>query len=426
GRDETGGGRRTHNNAAKAHLKIATLNMKGWGPQDTGRPSEKWMRINQIMRDKKIAILAVQETHLDEMRARTLADLFDKHMSIEYSSDPENETAARGVAFVINKRIIKKPPLAARTLIPGRAMIIDIAWSDSRNLRILNVYAPNASRENATLWKTMEEMDLGRIDIMLGDFNVVEDPLDRLPARADPADATEALQSLTRKLRLADGWRRTHDGQLAFTYQHTNGTTQSRLDRIYAARMIRKDADNWGLEEAGIQTDHKVAYVEIADREAPFVGKGRWTMPLHLLKDETMQQKMLELANRLITDMDAISERTEAVNPQLIYKAFKDDLVKAARERAKVKVPQMQRRIEKLRIDRDKILVEIKDRRKQNRTESLEEDVKALERRAAILQERITKLEEKRFETARKRVADKHKLSAETMTKAWIRPNYTP
>ncbi|KAI0653752.1 Endonuclease/exonuclease/phosphatase, partial [Cubamyces menziesii] len=408
---------------AKMHLKVATLNIKGWGQQDARGVSEKWLRVNQMMREKRIAILAVQEAHLSDERIKVLNDIFGKYMVVVHSADPENGTGAKGVAFVISKRIIKKPEFKTREVIPGRVLMLDIAWTTQRRLRIVNVYAPNAPAENAAMWKSLEDTRLGRVDIMLGDLNVVEDSLDRLPLRTDAAEAVEALQSLERKWRLSDGWRLTHANQRAFTYQHTNGTTQSRLDRIYATRAVRKDADNWEIEEPGIETDHRLAFVEIADRDAPYVGKGRWIMPLHLLRDEEMILSMKELAKKMTEEIGALTERTPDHNPQTIYKSFKRELMLVARRRAKAKVPRMQRGLERLRSDRDELLTRIPQAGQEVHGGRCAEE---LQRDAAVLQDRITRLEQKHFETARKGVAMKCKVNSETLTKEWIRANYTP
>ncbi|KAJ8455816.1 hypothetical protein ONZ51_g12320 [Trametes cubensis] len=373
------------------------------------------------MREKKIAILAVQEAHLNDERVAAINNLFDRKMVVMHSEDPENGTGARGVAFAINKRIIKTPEYTIKEVIPGRALLLDIAWTAKRRLRLLNVYAPNPPRENAQMWKDLEATGPRRVDMLLGDLNMVEDSLDRLPARDDPMETVEALQSLKREWRVSDGWRRTHANQTAFTYQHTNGTTQSRLDRIYATRSVRKDADNWDLEEPGVETDHKLAYVEIADRTAPFLGKGRWVMPQHLLRDEEMKDTMKRLAKEMVDAICAIPERTKDRNPQTVYNAFKKNLMKEARKRAKVKIPKIQKRLTKLREDRDDILARLRTQDGQDAEEEAN-----LQRRAAILQDRITRLEQKRFETSRKALATKCKVRSETLTKEWIRANYTP
>ncbi len=69
---------------------------------------------------------------------------------------------------------------------------------------------------------------------MAGDFNMVEDSLDRLPAHSDQENTTDALDNLKQLLGLEDGWRNTFPQKIAFTYLQSNGSkSQSRIDRIY-------------------------------------------------------------------------------------------------------------------------------------------------------------------------------------------------
>ncbi|KAI0664063.1 Endonuclease/exonuclease/phosphatase [Cubamyces menziesii] len=421
------GGQARRKRNAQVHIKVATLNMKGWGAANSSRPSEKWMRINQIIKEKKIAILALQETHLNQARKDTIDQIFGQYMEVVYSAEAKRETRARGVAFVINKRIFKKLEYETRTLVEGSAMLLDIVWSGTNRLKLANVYAPNDPAGNAALWDALRGQRVGRIDLLLGDFNMVEDALDRYPAREDKPETMDALKELTAKWRVRDGWRDAHAGEIAFTYQHTNGTSQSRLDRIYASRFVRRSASNWSHKESGTQTDHKLAYVEIADRQEPHVGKGRWAMPVHLLRDEEMRKTMLDLATEFLSELEEQVGRTDERNPQTAYRTFKDGLTRHARERAKKKIPKMQKRLEALRKDRDALLDGLARQCSTNRdTPRDERREETTARNAAVLQDRITKLEEKRFEATRRRTAARCKLNNETMTREWIRANYTP
>jgi hypothetical protein len=63
----------------RAVLKIATLNIRGGGSAAT---QNKWRHMNQIMREKRIAILAIQETHLSEARVNLLNSQFNRRLKI--------------------------------------------------------------------------------------------------------------------------------------------------------------------------------------------------------------------------------------------------------------------------------------------------------------------------------------------------------
>jgi exonuclease III len=107
-------------------------------------------------------------------------------------------------------------------LIPGRAHLIHTPWHGDLLLTILNIYAPNNHTDNETFWKELKHKftteNIPRPDIMMGDFNLVEDAIDRLPAHQDHAGATQALYELRSMLRLEDGWRKYKGNEKAYSY----------------------------------------------------------------------------------------------------------------------------------------------------------------------------------------------------------------
>ena len=72
-------------------------------------------------------------------------------------------------------------------------------------------------------------------------------------------------------------------------------------------------------------------------------------MPQHLLNDPEMIKTMKALGAELVANIERIGERTVDRNPQVVYGVFKRKLGAAARERAKSKVPKIQRRLDALR-----------------------------------------------------------------------------
>ncbi|KAI9056569.1 DNase I-like protein, partial [Trametes sanguinea] len=420
-RDGSGRPRAGPPKRSKASLKIACLNIRGFASGDDESRLEKWMRLNQLMRDEKIAILTIQETHLSAERLERVRHIFEPYLDIWNSSDPERETRARGIAFIVNKRIVKDARCECEELIAGRAMILTVKWTADRDLRILGVYGPNVGGDNANFWKDIGEMNTGRVDLLLGDFNVTEDGIDRMPSRHDTEAAVDALSALKLRLRLIDGWRHENPDTKRYTYLQQHSGSQSRIDRIYVRRAMRHDANDWQITESGIATDHKMASVSVTDYQAPFMGKGRWSMPLHLLTDEEIRKGMRRLGSKLIEDLAAIRERSETCNAQLVYTAFKSDLVNMVRERAKRKVPKMKARLDKLRAGLEATL-------NKQPPEGCDESVwsKDLTNEAAIVQDKIDKLTKVIFERRRDAVAANCRVHGETICKQWIRTVKTP
>ncbi|OJT09202.1 LINE-1 retrotransposable element ORF2 protein [Trametes pubescens] len=394
--------------------------MRGYGQAHGNEAHARWMLINQLVRDERIGILALQETHLDDARAAELTELFGRHVQIYHSPFEANPTGACGVAFVVNKRFVDAEMCALTVVQPGRAIVLDFPWVEGTVLRMLNVYAPNVMSENAKFWEDLATPQTGKIDVMLGDFNMVEDGIDRLPARVETERVTGALNELLQRHRLEDGWRVRNPCTKAYTYMQAATGAQSRIDRIYLPRALQREAEDWAHKESGIATDHKLAMTSLANHAAPFMGKGRWSLPTHLLSDDEMKKTMRRLGAKLIAGLEAATTRTSEKNPQTLYQDFKEALTRAARERAKARIPRLQKRLARLRVDLDTTLNPHVD------APVFPEGAETKQRHAALLQQRIDALEQKLFTGRRRMVASKHWVQSETMSKYWTRPNVAP
>ncbi len=174
-------------------------------------------------------------------------------------------------------------------------------------------------------------------DFMLGDTNIVEDMTDRLPCHKDNTNATQALAELKNHLQLKDGWREINPTTTAFTFMQLSTGSQSRIDRIYIANELASSCRNWGIKATHIPTDHKMVTVELIDLKAPYIGRGRWTMPLYLLKNKKLMKEVRDLGLELESQIGKLefNERTETKNAQILYKEFKDQITQKIRNSAR-------------------------------------------------------------------------------------------
>ena len=406
---------RIKNLRTKSRIKIACLNMRGFGRHAQDGASDKWLAINQILRDNKIAVLALQESHLTEERITELNAIFAATIKVVASIDEANASGARGVAFVLNRRLVNTEELSTYQLVPGRALGIRMPWTGGRKLTILNIYAPNDMRESAAFWEVIPhertEVRMPKPDILLGDFNIVEQALDRLPQRSDNEAATAALGDLILDFNLTDGWREANIGKRGFTYLQASTGSQSRIDRIYVDRPLLEHAYDWNIIGAGINTDHQMPIVTLTNYNEPFVGRGRWALPAALLNDKEFLTTMKNEGMSLQTKMEALGPRTDTNNPQILWEHFKTTLRTAARARAKVRIPKLDRQIKALRQDIEDTLC---------RNDEVSEPDQA---HAAILQERVTKLEISRFGARRAMVNANDWAKNETVCRYWTRQN---
>jgi hypothetical protein len=77
----------------------------------------------------------------------------------------------------------------------------------------------------------MEKMP--NTDFILGDFNMVEEALDRLPHHRDAQNVSDAMSALKEKFDLCDGWQYTYPDFLNYSFLQKSPGSPSRIDRIY-------------------------------------------------------------------------------------------------------------------------------------------------------------------------------------------------
>ncbi|PBK83571.1 hypothetical protein ARMGADRAFT_1037745 [Armillaria gallica] len=105
----------------------------------------------------------------------------------------------------------------------------DNKWN---HLSILGVYAPVNPVENARFWASInqffeENPNVRKPDVMAGDMNITEDPIDRLPIWQDYASAVDSLDEMRTSLQLIDGWN-----------------------------SMNEHCYKWTIEKSGVPTDH--------------------------------------------------------------------------------------------------------------------------------------------------------------------------
>ena len=381
---------------------------------------DKWEMINQILREDRVGVLVLQETHLTDDDVTSLHARYPKRLHIIHSCDPDQPNAC-GVAFVVNKLLVAWREVSHREIIPGRALLLTTKHYAGRATRLLNVYAPNNSTYNGQFWTALlghwGTHHLPSPDAVLGDFNVVDSPLDRLPPWPDPPAMADALHSLVAHFHLIDGWRHTFPSQLGYTFRQRNSTSQSHLDCIYVSPFLLKHSQNWNIEPPGFPTDHKLVSMELFDLTLPFIGEGRWSIPLFALQRRPLLGLIEELVVAALTNMEASSlDRTYEVNPQAVFADFKKEATLRAREYARKNIPKLDTHIRKEQDALKEVL----------RNEFLLEEEKAYE--AGLIDKSIQSLEELHFHKVRDNTKAHNILEGETVSRYWtgLNKNKTP
>ncbi|KAK0497128.1 hypothetical protein EDD18DRAFT_1309019 [Armillaria luteobubalina] len=267
------------------------------------------------MKEKRVSILTLQETHLTEMYVDDIHRLYGERLSVHFSACSSNSSG-------------KAAPWHAGTL---------LTW--------LAIYAPNNETEGREMWEQLTQLWLDlkllTLDGMSRDFNLVEDAIDRLPTHEDNRALNNAFCDFKTKRRLKDGWRHANPERRDYTYTQAAGTfSRSHIDRIYVLDAVLKNSDHWQIRTPPIGTDHQVVSVRIIHAQAPYVGKGRWTMPFHLLSNNKAIKEVENIVKTMAKTMrEAKDQRTEEWNPQTVFAKGKRDIVQVLVRYARRSLP---------------------------------------------------------------------------------------
>lgn len=94
--------------------------------------------------------------HLTEEIAKNFEYMYGNNLQLIHSLDPTSNNA-RGVAFVLNKRLLPTDNVTPEVLVPGRALMISIPWKDNAMITALNIYAPNVPQEARIFWREIQD-----------------------------------------------------------------------------------------------------------------------------------------------------------------------------------------------------------------------------------------------------------------------------
>jgi hypothetical protein len=148
-------------------------------------------------------------------------------------------------------------------------------------------------------------------------------------------NAIEALRNVRLEWDSIDAWRIAYPNEKEFTYRANTiqGQIKARLDRIYTSRPTSLLIYDWTTTPSPVPTDHWLVVVKYAPKEAPEIGKGRWTLPILLLRNEKFLKDVTTRGMELQRDLDRIHQfepDRDSENPQSAWATFKEDVRKIA------------------------------------------------------------------------------------------------
>jgi hypothetical protein len=169
--------------------------------------------------------------------------------------------------------------------------------------------------------------------------------------------------------------------------------------------------NNWQINiDHAIDTDHQLISTHFYDLEAPYIGKGRWELPLFLLDHKEFLDKLNEICEKAIQETEN-EPNNHPTHPQEVFTNMKKQIIKAAKTISREAVPKAKKLIK----IKNKELTETLNN---NNIDDVQKAIKA-----QTIEEEIKQLETNRHDQVRLNLNTKYLIENETISKTWIQAN---
>lgn len=120
----------------------------------------------------------------------------------------------------------------------GRILSLLIKFG-SLHLNLVNIYAPNNVSDRKVFFEHLHDYFISQGDLILGgDFNCVDNALDKFHSNEVPSSDKNCFCSLRSDFSLVDVWRKPNPRGVSFTLSNSNHTQASRLDRFLFSKSL--------------------------------------------------------------------------------------------------------------------------------------------------------------------------------------------
>ena len=267
-------------------LKILTINVRGLG--SAGKISKIVQELTYLNCD----VVLLQETHVSCKRQ---ADKFEKFWKGKcFWSFGTGKSAGVAVIFAPNFAVN-----IIRFLFDSNGRILSLLI-DFHNLyfNVVNIYSPNAASDRKIFFSDLHNYFLSQGLLLIGgDFNCVDNVLDKLNCSTVPSADITSLVTLMSDFTLVDVWRKQNPRMISFTWSNSARTQASRLDRFFLAKSSFDKVSSCQILPC-IVSDHDFVKLELSLEGIVKRGAGVWRFNNSLLSNAEFKSTL----KRVIAD----------------------------------------------------------------------------------------------------------------------------
>lgn len=203
-------------------MNIISYNVRGLGR------GVKWAAIRRMVRKEQADMLCIQETKKENCD-KSLCRALWGDINVQWEMQPASNTAG-GILVLWNEKAFKLQSKVIGTVF----IMLSGQWiKENQQVHIVTVYSPCDIQNKRTLWGNIKQLKSsvnGGLWCILGDFNNVRDPAERLgnSHSLERDSSIKEFNDWIAELELEDApWR----GR-KFTWYRPNGLAKSKLDRF--------------------------------------------------------------------------------------------------------------------------------------------------------------------------------------------------
>lgn len=255
-------------------LRVGSLNING------GRDMHKRALVSEIIEQKKLHVIYLQETHSD---VGNEVEWWKGQYKLSHKT---NLSAGVAILFSPDLRVTV---LSTEEPMNGRLLVVK-ADIDGEIYYFINVYAPNVGFERLMFFGVLSNVfkkcfNDGSV-IVGGDWNCTENSSVDRNTEEPHIQSSSCLSSLIRAADLLDIWRVKHPNVRQYTWVKVNNNriTAARLDRMYVSKQLSSQIIDCSITLVGF-TDHNLVSIAISHSQSSN-RSSFWHFNIRLLQDK--------------------------------------------------------------------------------------------------------------------------------------------
>ena len=161
---------------------------------------------------------------------------------------------------------------------------------------LVNIYAPNTVSGRRAYFRNLHDYFLSPGRIVAGDFNCIDNTLDRLHISNDSLPDQSTFRQLMSDCLLIDVWRKQHSRGKSYTWANANYSQASWLDCFLVSTPLEHCVDCHRVSPCSF-SDHDFVNLNFSSVDCPGARSGVWKFNWSLLNDANFKRELSQFIN---------------------------------------------------------------------------------------------------------------------------------